>query len=132
MFMRAPAGSGAGDCARIGRMAVPWLTVGRLVLNNLDSIIGVVRPALTRKRIEAVANQADIVNQQITELQTAAATNAEQIRELAEQLKNVVTALDDAAQSVAVERARTRRFALAAIGLAILAIAIAVGSVFLK
>lgn len=113
-------------------MAVPWLTVGKLVLNNLDAIIGVVRPALTRKKIEAVANQAEIVSQQIAELQTAAATNAEQIKELAEQLKNVVTALDEAARAVAVERARTRRFALVAIGLSAVALAVAVGSVFLK
>jgi chromosome segregation ATPase len=113
-------------------MAVPWLTVGKLVLNNLDAIIGVVRPSLTRKKAEVIANQAEIVNQQISELQTAAATNAEQIKGLAEQLKNVVTALDEAARTVAIERARTRRFALAAMGLAIVAIAIAVGSVFLK
>jgi len=112
-------------------MAVPWLTVGRLVLNNLDTIIGVVKPAFTRKKVEAVANQAEIVSQQIAELQSAVATNVEQIKELAEQLKNVVTALDDAARVVAVERARTRRFALAAIGVSIVAIAVAVGSVFL-
>jgi len=113
-------------------MAVPWLTVGKLVLNNLDSIIGVVRPAFTRKKLEAVANQAEVVSQQISELQTAVATNAEQIKGLAEQLKNVVTALEDAARAVAIERAKTRRFALAAIGLSIVAIAVAVGAVFLK
>ena len=113
-------------------MAVPWLTVGKLVLNNLDSIIGVVRPSLTRKKAEAVANQTDVVNQQIAELQTAVATNAEQIKGLAEQLKNVVTALDDAASAVAIERAKTLRFALAAIALSIVAVAVAVGSVFLK
>ena len=113
-------------------MAVPWLTVGKLVLNNLDAIIGVVRPALTRKRVEAVANQAEVVSQQIAELQTAVATNAEQIKGLAEQLKNVVTALDDAARVVAVERARTRRFALAAIAISVAAIAVALGTVFLK
>jgi antirestriction protein ArdC len=112
-------------------MAVPWLTVGRLVLTNLDTIIGVVKPAFTRKKVEAVANQAEIVSQQIAELQSAVATNVEQIKELAEQLKNVVTALDDAARVVAVERARTRRFALAAIGVSIVSIAVAVGSVFL-
>jgi chromosome segregation ATPase len=112
-------------------MAVPWLTVGKLVLNNLDAIIGVVRPSLTRKKAEAIANQAEIVNQQISELQTAVATSAEQIKELAEQLKNVVTALDDAARAVAIERAKTRRFALVAIALAITAMAVAAGSVFL-
>src|SRR4051812_14583666 len=79
------------DCARIPRMAVPWLTVGRLVLDNLDTIIGVVRPAFTRKKAEAIANQAEVVSQQIAELQAAVATNAEQIKDLAEQLKNVVT-----------------------------------------
>jgi len=113
-------------------MAVPWLTVGKLVLNNLDSIIGVVRPALTRKKIEAVANQAEVVSQQIAELQTAAATNAEQIKDLAEQLRNVVTALDDAARAVAIERAKTRRLALVEMALAVAALAVAVGSVFLK
>jgi antirestriction protein ArdC len=113
-------------------MAVPWLTVGKLVLTNLDSIIGVVRPAFTRKKLEAAANQAEVVSQQISELQTAVATNAEQIKGLAEQLKNVVTALEDAARAVALERAKTRQFALAAIGLSIVAIAVAVGSVFLK
>jgi G3E family GTPase len=112
-------------------MAVPWLTVGKLVLNNLDTIIGVVRPGFTRKKLEA-ANQAEIATQQIAELQAAVATNAEQIKDLAEQLKNVVTALDDAARAVAIERARTRRFALVGLGLAIIAMAVAVGSVFLK
>jgi chromosome segregation ATPase len=113
-------------------MALPWLTVGKLVLNNLDSIIGVVRPALTRKKIEAVANQAETVSQQIAELQTAAATNAEQIKGLAEQLKNVVTALDDAARAVAIDRARTRKFAFVAMALSVTAIAVAVGTVFLR
>ena len=113
-------------------MAVPWLTVGKLVLNNLDTVIGVVRPAFTRKRDDAAANQAELVNKQVAELQGAVATNAEQIKELAEQLKNVVTALDDAARAVAIERAKTRRFALVAIALAIVAIATGVGTFFLK
>ena len=112
-------------------MAVPWLVVGRLVLSNLDTIIGVVKPAFTRKKVDAVTNQADVVSQQIAELQSAVATNVEQIKELAEQLKNVVTALDDAARSVAVERAKTRRFALAALGISIAATTVAIGSVFL-
>lgn len=113
-------------------MPVPWLTVGKLVLNNLDTVLGVVKPAFTRKRDDAAANQAELVNKQIAELQAAVATNAEQIKELAEQLKNVVTALEDAAREVAVERAKTRRFGLVAIVLAIIAIATGAGSFFLK
>jgi uncharacterized protein (DUF3084 family) len=113
-------------------MAVPWLAVGKLVLNNLDSVIGVMKPAFTRKKDDAAANQAELLNKQIAELQGAVATNAEQIKELAEQLKNVVTALDEAAREVAIERAKTRRFAFAALGIAVVALALALGAIFLK
>ena len=64
-------------------MPVPWLAVGSLVLGNLDKIMAVVKPAFTRSKIETVDAQADLLNQQIAELQSAAAANAEQIRVLA-------------------------------------------------
>ncbi len=108
-------------------MAVPWLAVGKLVLNNLDTLIGVVKPAFTRKKGDAAAaSQADLVAQQIAELQSAAAQNTEQIKQLAAQLKNVVTALDEAAIAVAAERAKTRRLGLIALAVAVSAAALAV------
>ena len=85
-------------------MAVPWLAVGKLVLTNLDTIIGVVKPAFTRKKVEALPSQTDLLNQQISELQAAASGNAEQIRQLAAQLKEVVAALEQAARSAESER----------------------------
>jgi hypothetical protein len=97
-------------------MAVPWLAVGSLVLGNLDKIMAVVKPAFTR-RGGAVAGSNDLLDQQIAELQSAAAANAEQIRALAAQLKDVVSALEQAAVAAAAERAATRR--LAWIGLAL-------------
>jgi hypothetical protein len=96
-------------------MPVPWLAVGSLVLGNLDKIMSVVRPAFTRSKIEAVDTQADLLNQQIAELQAAAAANAEQIRVLAAQLKDVVAALEQAGIAAAAERAATRRIALVAL-----------------
>ena len=60
-------------------MALPWLAVGKLVLNNLDTIIGVVKPAFTRKKVDA--EHMDLLNQQIAELQAAASSNAEQIKQ---------------------------------------------------
>jgi len=98
-------------------MAVPWLTVGNLVLNNLDKIIAVMRPAFTRKNIETLGSQTDLLNQQIAELQAASAANAEQIRDLATQLKDVVAGLEQAGVAAARERAVTRRLATAALGL---------------
>jgi uncharacterized coiled-coil protein SlyX len=99
------------------RMAVPWLAVGNLVLGNLDKIIGVVRPGFTRKQIETLDSQTDLLNQQIAELQAASAANAEQVRELASQLKDVVAALEQAGSDAARDRAATRRVAYIALAL---------------
>ncbi|HET9473914.1 MAG TPA: hypothetical protein VFO82_08475 [Steroidobacteraceae bacterium] len=110
-------------------MPVPWLAVGSLVLSNLDKIMAVVRPGFTRRPIEAPGNQTDLLNQQIAELQAAAAANAEQIRALASQLKDVVAALEQAGTDAAAERAATRR--LAAVALAIGTAGFAVGIIAL-
>ena len=96
-------------------MAVPWLVVGNLVLNNLDKIIAVVKPAFTRKKIETLGSQTDLLNQQIAELQAASAANTEQIRDLATQLKDVVAGLEQAGTAAARERTVTRRLAAAAL-----------------
>jgi hypothetical protein len=95
-------------------MAVPWLAVGSLVLGNLDKIMAVVRPAFTRRNTAATGT-ADLLDQQINELQAAAAANAEQVRALAAQLKDVVSALEQAGVAAAAERAATRRLALLAL-----------------
>ena len=107
-------------------MAVPWLTVGKLVLGNLDTIIGVVKPAFTRKKVETLPTQTDLLNQQIAELQVAALSNAEQIRQLAAQVKELVATLAQAAADAATERAATRRLSLAALVGASLALLLAV------
>jgi hypothetical protein len=104
-------------------MPVPWIVVGGMVLSNLDKIMAVVKPAFTRKPIEAPESQADmlnqrnLLNQQIAELQTATLANAEQIRNLAAQLKDVVAALDQYAAAAAAHRIHTRRLSYAALGL---------------
>src|SRR5262245_11996845 len=99
-------------------MPVPWLAVGSLVLGNLDKIMSVVRPAFTR-RSDVSGNQAELLNQQIAELQAATATNSEQIRVLASQLKDVVAALEQAGVDAAAERAATRRMAAVALAVAV-------------
>jgi len=103
-------------------MALPWLAVGKLVLSNLDTVIGVVKPAFTRKQADAVPSQADLLNRQIAELQEASSSNAELVKALAAQLKEIVTALEQAAVKAAAERAATRNLCLAAIALSALSI----------
>jgi hypothetical protein len=75
-------------------MALPWLAVGQLVLTNLDTIIGVVKPAFTRKKVEALPSQSDLLNQQISEVQAAASSIADKIRQLAAILYEVFSDLD--------------------------------------
>jgi hypothetical protein len=103
-------------------MALPWLAVGKLVLNNLDTIMGVVKPAFTRKRADTLAMQTDLLNQQIAELQAAASGNAEQIRQLAAQVKELVEALAQSATEAASQRAAARRWSYAALTLALVAV----------
>jgi len=110
-------------------MAVPWLAVGKLVLANLDTVIGVVKPAFTRKTVEGLPNQTDLLNQQISELQAAASGNAEQIRQLAAQLKELVAALEQAAERAASERATVRRLCFVAIALSVASVIAIVASI---
>lgn len=101
-------------------MALPWLAVGQLVLTNLDTIIGVVKPAFTRKRVEGLPSQTELLNQQILELQSAASSNADQIRQLAAQLKEVVAGLEQAARSAQSERQKLRRLCLVAMAISLI------------
>lgn len=105
-------------------MPLPWLAVGNLVLGNLDKILAVVRPPLTHRKIDALDKQTDLLNQQIAELQSAAAANTEQIRTLAAQLKDVVSALEQAGVAAAADRAATRRLAAVALVVAIVGCAL--------
>jgi uncharacterized protein YukE len=103
-------------------MALPWLAVGKLVLGNLDTIIGVVKPAFTRKKVEALPSQTNLLNQQISELQAAASSNADQIGKLAAQFKDVVAALEQAAMNAQSEREKVRRLCLVAMAISLVSI----------
>src|SRR5215204_6556707 len=89
-------------------MALPWLVVGKLILNNLDSIIGVVKPAFTRKKADTVAAETELLN--------------EQIKELAAQLEELVASLEQGATEAATDRAAIRRLAYVAIAISAVAI----------
>jgi predicted HAD superfamily Cof-like phosphohydrolase len=111
-------------------MPVPWLTVGKLVLGNLDTIVNVVRPGFTRKKLEEAADRTSLLDQQIVELQAAAAGNAEQVKQLAVQLKEVVAALAQSAAEVTAERAARRRMAQIALTLAVIALVVSIGALW--
>jgi hypothetical protein len=75
-----------------------WLIpVLKAVLPHLGTIISATAPVFTKKSVDAVANQTKLLQQQITELQGAAFENDRHIKELAAQIKNTVTALEEGA-----------------------------------
>ena len=113
-------------------MALPWLAVGKLVLGNLDTIIGVVKPAFTRKKVDGLPSQTDLLNQQIAELQGAASNNAEQIKQLAAQVKELVAALAQAATEAAAQRAAAKRWSLVAVSMSVVAILVSAGSLLAR
>lgn len=111
-------------------MAV-WLAPAlKAVLPHLGTIVSAVVPAFTRKQTDAAANQMQLLQDQIAELQTAASQNAQHIKELATQLQSTVTALEQAAVIADARLKRALWLSVAAGALAIIAL-IAVVSVLL-
>ena len=113
-------------------MPLPWLAVGQLVLTNLDTIIGVVKPAFTRRKVEGLPSQTDLLNQQILELQAAASSNGDQIRQLAAQLKEVVAALEQAARSAQSERQKLGRLCLVAMAISLISIVAVIALIIVR
>ena len=90
----------------------------KAVLPHLGTIVTAVAPVFTRKQVDPTSNQTQVSQEQIIELQAAVSQNAAHIKDLALQLQNTVTALEQAA---AVAEARLRRAFLLSIAGAVMA-----------
>src|SRR3954471_2367898 len=106
-----------------------WLQAAlKAVLPHVGDIVSATRPAFTNRKPGMAANQADLVQQQIAELQAAVSQQSAHVKELAAQLQSTVLALEKAA---ALAEARLRRvllftavaaaIAVAALGVALIA-----------
>ena len=89
-------------------MAAWLLPALKAALPHIASIVTATAPVFTKKTADA-ANQAALLQRQITELQQAASGNAQTIKELAEQLQKTLTALEEAAS---IAQVRLRRAVL--------------------
>ena len=107
-----------------------WLQAAlKAVLPHVGDIVSATKPAFTDRKAEPAANQPDLVQQQISELQAAVSQQASHVKELAAQLESTVLALEKAAQ---LAEARLRRvllctalalaFSVAAVGVAVVAV----------
>ena len=106
-------------------MAAWLIPAVKAILPFISPIVSSALPVFTtRKSDEMAAAQSSVLQQQITELQTAASQNALHVKELAEQLQKTVTALEQGA-SIAESRFRqTTVLCGVAITLSLVAIAV--------
>lgn len=99
-----------------------WLVPAlKVVLSNLPTIASVAVPVFTRKPAQA-ADQAQLLQQQIAELQSAATQNAANVKALAEQLQGTVAALQQAAAIAETRLQRAFLLCLVATGLSAIAL----------
>jgi len=98
-------GGSAFFCKELNMPA--WLIpVLKSILPHVGTIVSAAAPVFTRKSADAAANQAVLLQQQVSELQAAATENDVHIKELAVQLQNTV-AVWEQASALAQSRHRT-------------------------
>ncbi len=103
-----------------------WLIPAlKAVLPHVGTIVSAAAPAFTRRKADAAAEQAQLMQQQIAELQSAAAQNSAFIKELAEQLQRLASGVEQAAAIAEGRLRRAQRLVLAAAGLSVIAVALA-------
>jgi multidrug resistance efflux pump len=102
-----------------------WLIPAlKAVLPHVGTIVDAAKPVFTRKKpTEPTAPVgSDVVQQQIAELQAAASQNADNIKELAEQLQSTVAALQTSAALAESRLRRTTLFSSIAVAISIAAL----------
>jgi len=95
-----------------------WLIPAlKAVLPHIGTIISATAPAFTKKQAEATPDQTHLLQQQISELQTAASQIATHVKELAEQLQNTISAIEQSATVSKSNYQRAVQFSMAALAL---------------
>lgn len=111
------------------RMA-PWIIPAlKAVLPHVKTIYDTAAPVFTKKKADAVPDPTPLLQQQIAELQAAAAQNTAHVKELAGQLQSTVTALQEAAQLAEHRLRRVTILAAVAGALAVVSLLAAVAAV---
>jgi multidrug resistance efflux pump len=79
------------------RMASWIIPALKAVLPHVKTIYETAAPVFTKKKVDAVPDPTLLLQQQIAELQSAAAQNTAHVKELAAQLQGTVAALQEGA-----------------------------------
>ena len=101
----------------------PWLVPAlKAILPHLADIIAVARPVFSSRKINASANQLELVQKQIEELQVAASQNSLNTKDLAAQLKEAISAIEHGAVSTEKSLRRAIFISFLSLGIAVVAV----------
>lgn len=103
-----------------------WLPALKVILPYVTTVATAAIPAFTQRR--GGEKSAELMAQQISELQDAAGHNAESLRLLADQMQKAITAIEDGARENEATLRRAQRIAWLSMGVAALAVTLAVAS----
>lgn len=100
-----------------------WLIPAlKAVLPHIGTIISATAPAFTKKQAGATPDQTHLLQQQISELQTAATQNATHVKELAEQLQKTIAAIEQSATVAKSNYQKAVQFSIAALALSVISL----------
>lgn len=111
-------------------MAVWIIPVLKAVLPHLGTILKAAGPIFTKLKGDETAVQSSFLQQQITELQTAAAQNDANIKKLAEQLQIALGALQQGATVEVKAERRLYRLCFTAVVISIVSVVISLFALF--
>lgn len=94
----------------------------KAILPHIGTIVSATSPVFTKKRSDAAANPSMLLQQQISELQTAASENDAHIKELAAQIQHTVEALEKGASIAERRHQRMLFLCIVATGLSVTAL----------
>lgn len=98
-----------------------WLATTKLLLPIVTEIVSSALPAFTARKDQQQA--ADVVTQQITELQTAVTRNAESVQAIATQLQQTVSAIEHDAALLGRKLRRMQIICVLSLSVSVLALA---------
>jgi len=102
----------------------------KAIIPHVGTIVGAAAPVFTRKPTEKEADPLVLIGKQIAELQSAAAKNTGDTKDLAAQLQGVVLTLEKAAVETEARLRRAILLGCGAIALSVCALGVAIAALF--
>lgn len=103
-----------------------WLPALKAILPYVSQVVSVALPVFTK--IADKNKSADVIPDQIQELQAAVTHNAESLKVLADQLQKTITSIEAGAVRMESELRAIRRLSVAAILMSLAAIGVSIAS----